>query len=207
MPVWGFKGLNPPGGGGPHVIHPEEFCMKSVKQFLVAACAIASVSAGAYAATTDTSSTPAANAANGTQQWQGHRDHGQGHGGHGHHGGPFMGALKQLNLTAAQQQSVHSLLDSAKPQMQSLHQQLRTNGEALQSTPPDSSGYATLLATEKQLAAQGIQQRADLHTQIYAMLTPQQKAQLPQVLAAIKAKHEQGREQWKSRSGNTPAAS
>ncbi len=196
MPVWGFKGLIRQVDAARMLFYPEEFCMKSVKQFLVAACAIAAVSAGAYAA----DSTPATGAA-GAQQW-----HGQHHHGHGGRG-PFQEALKQLNLTAAQQQAIHSAFDAARPQIESLHKQLRANGQALQSTPPDDGGYAALVATEKQLATQGVQQRADLHTQIYALLTPQQKAQLPQVLAAIKAKHEQRREEWKNHAAQTPASS
>jgi protein CpxP len=199
MPGLGFQGSDPPKDAARMLFHPEEFCMKSVKQFLVAACAITAVSAGAYAATTEINSNTGAAAPSGAQQW-----HGTHH--HGDHG-PFLGALKQLNLTAAQQQSIRSLLETAKPQIQSLHKQLRTNGETLRSTPPDDGGYAALVATEKQLAAQSIQQRADLHTQIYALLTPQQKAQLPEVLAAIKAKHEQRREQWKDRAEDTPASS
>lgn len=163
--------------------------MKSVKQFLIVSCAITAVAAGAYAAD---SASSAGNVAGDSEQW--HGPHHRGHGGHG----PFLGALHQLNLTAAQQQSIHSLFDAAKPQMQSLHQQMRSNGEALQSTAPDAPNYPSLIATEKQLATQGVQQRADLHAQIYAVLTPQQKAQLPQVLADLKAKREQRIQQRKN---------
>src|ERR1700733_282093 len=113
--------------------------------------------------------------------------------GHWHHGaaGHFMHVLKQLNLSAEQKTQVKSIFASAKPQFQALRESMRSNHEALAAATPSDSNYPALLATEKANAGKLIDQMSAVKTQIYAILTPEQIKQIPQIIAADKAKWQQ----------------
>jgi len=114
--------------------------------------------------------------------------------GHWHHHGPaahFMHVLKQLNLSAEQQTQVKSIFASAKPQFQALRESMRSNHEALAAATPSDTNYPALLATEKANAGKLIDQMSAVKTQIYAILTPEQIKQIPQIMAADKAKWQQ----------------
>ena len=52
---------------------------------------------------------------------------------------------------------------------------------------PGDPNYATALQSAKTFASTRIQQESELQGQIYNVLTAQQKAQLPTVLASMKA--------------------
>ncbi len=119
-----------------------------------------------------------------------------GHGWHGHHGGGFAHVLKQLNLTADQKTQIKSIFEQAKPQMTTLHASLRANHEALAAAAPTDANYPSLLATEKSNAAAKVQAMSDLKTQVYAVLTPEQRAQIPGILAANQAARAQKLEAW-----------
>jgi protein CpxP len=128
----------------------------------------------------------------------------QAFGGHHWHGhGParhFMHVLKQLNLTPEQQTQVKSIFAAAKPQFQKLGASARSNAEAIEGMAPTDSAYPALLATAKVNAAARIQQMSDVKAQIFAVLTKAQQEQIPQILAADKAK-------WQQRHQNSaPAA-
>ncbi|HMN45591.1 MAG TPA: Spy/CpxP family protein refolding chaperone [Povalibacter sp.] len=129
------------------------------------------------------------------------KDAGQRHGHHMHrHGGaPLMGTLRQLDLTDEQKQSVRSVFANTRQQREALRDQQRSNRTALASTMPDDPKYPALIADRKKLAADAIQQSSDTQTQIYALLTPEQKAQIPQLLAERKARWEERRERFKER--------
>ncbi len=110
-----------------------------------------------------------------------------GHRWHGHHGGPFAHVLKQLNLTADQQTQVKSIFAQAKSQMKTQHESMRANHEALMAASPTDANYPSLLATEKSNAAARVQAMSDIKSQIYAVLTPEQRAQVPSLIAAEQA--------------------
>jgi periplasmic protein CpxP/Spy len=151
--------------------------MDRKRTILVATLAIAGLAGFAvHAATTTDATTPAA----ATQSWHGH-----------HHHGHFMHVLKQLNLTAEQQTQIKGIMASAKTQFQSLRSSVRSNHEAMESTAPTDAGYPALLATAKANAAKQLEQMSSVKTQIYAVLTPAQIAQIPQIMAADKAKWQQ----------------
>ena len=112
-----------------------------------------------------------------------------------HHGGPGMmipglfppHALKQigeeLGLTPEQHQTIKGLFDQAKPGFEQLHKQMRANAELLVKTRPDDSAYQTVVANVSQstseVTAQLVLQGSQLRAQIFAVLTPEQKAKLP----------------------------
>ena len=110
-------------------------------------------------------------------------------------GDPFMMAVHQLALTPDQKTSIQSLETAAR---QAHMAQAATADGALFVTlgNPGDPGYAAALASAKTKAANMIQARSDLDVQIYALLSSDQKTQLPQVLAAMQAKFQARRANW-----------
>lgn len=131
----------------------------------------------------------------------------------GHHGGHGFGmAMQKLNLTDAQRDSIRNLVKTSFSQNKSQRDSLRQQRQAFESMTPDQVGYqdaAARLAQAEAAATQTrVQQQAQLKAQIYALLTPQQKAQW----ATLKQEREQRRQQWqqfkaqqKATSTSTPA--
>jgi Spy/CpxP family protein refolding chaperone len=116
-----------------------------------------------------------------------------------------MHVLKQLNLTAEQQTQIKSIFAAAKPQFKELGASMHSNHEALAAAAPTDAGYPALLATEKANAAKRIEQMSAVKTQIYAVLSAAQIKQIPQILAADKAKWQQNHQ--RTAPASTPAAS
>jgi Spy/CpxP family protein refolding chaperone len=111
----------------------------------------------------------------------------------GMHGHPMLvgatlRATRQLNLTAAQKTQIKTIMDNA-------HQQAKAN--MAEHTPdmsvlgdPSNPGYSAAIQQMKTSAANRIQQESDVQSQIVNVLTPEQKAKLPTVLASMQTKHE-----------------
>ncbi len=139
--------------------------------------------------------------------WQGHGHHGGMHGDFGSGPGEMFGgfgpALKQLNLTDAQRQSVHSIMAAEHPQMQKMHEQMHTMLQTFETTLPDDPNYATVVAQattqSQEMAAQMVKHVSDMRTQIYALLTTDQKKQLPGILKSIAAEHAQMHEKMRAK--------
>jgi Spy/CpxP family protein refolding chaperone len=111
-----------------------------------------------------------------------------------------MHVLKQLNLTPEQQTQIKGIVAASRTQFKELGSSMRSNHEALAAAAPTDAGYPTLLATEKANAAKRIEAMSAVKTQLYAVLTATQIKQIPQILAADKAK-------WQQRHSNSaPAA-
>jgi len=66
---------------------------------------------------------------------------------------------------------------------------------------PGDPNYATALQNAKAAAAAHLQNEVELQSQIYNVLTPDQKAKLPQVLADMKSKFEARRAAWQQQHG------
>jgi Spy/CpxP family protein refolding chaperone len=152
-----------------------------------AAVAAVSTTTGSASATT-TSAAPAP----GGKHWH-----------HGHRGGMLVGvmlrATRQLNLTADQQASIKGILSNARAQHQAA---AGTAGVDLMTLAnPGDPNYATALQNAKAAAATRLQNEVELQSQIYNVLTADQKARLPQVLADMKSKFEARRANWKQQHG------
>ena len=171
--------------------------MKLNRNIGLLVAAIASIGTGAAVATAAETTTPAAAstgapAPGGQHHWR------------GRHGGMLvrltLRATKQLNLTAEQQASIKSILSAARTQQKAAM-------AAAQGGPvdlavlgnPGDANYATALQSAKTLAANRIQKESELQAQIYNVLTPEQKTQLPTVLAEMKAKAAQRRAAWQQK--------
>ncbi len=126
-----------------------------------------------------------------------------GHRWHGHRGGMLLGltlrATRQLNLTPEQQASIKTILSNARAQAKAAHASGQPALDIAVLGNPGDPNYATALQSAKTLAASRIQAESELQGQIYNVLTAEQKAQLPTVLAAMKAQHEQRRAAWEQR--------
>jgi Spy/CpxP family protein refolding chaperone len=162
--------------------------------------ATASVGAGAaFAAADATSTTTAASAtapAPGGRHW------------HRHHGGMLVGimlrAAHQLNLTPDQQASIKSILSNARSQRQAAGTAGTNAVDWSVLANPGDPGYATALQSAKTAAAARFQNEVELQSQIYNVLTADQKAKLPQVLAEMKSKAEQRRGAWLQQHQSVP---
>lgn len=164
--------------------------MPSFKFLLPAACVATSLLIGGGVASADTP-------ASGTSAPAYHRLH-------GHHGG-FHAVLSKLNLTADQKTQIKSIFAQSRTQYRSLHEGMKANHQALASADPNDANYPQLLATEKQNAAARVQAMSDIKAQIYAVLTPEQRAQIPALLEAQRAERATKVAAWRSAHGG-PAA-
>lgn len=125
---------------------------------------------------------------------------GPGH--HGHHGWGhkrgmmMMHELHQLDLSDAQKQSIReagkSTRENMKAQFQSLMQQRRAFESAVPGTPEFNTAYGSYSQAAAAAAEARIKAEADLRTQVYSLLTADQRAKL----ATLKAQHQQ---KWQSR--------
>jgi Spy/CpxP family protein refolding chaperone len=159
---------------------------------LVLAMASISTAAGIASAQTTTPSTTTTTTAPAT-----------GHKWHRHHGGFLLGmtlrATKQLNLTADQQASIKTILSTARAQAKAAHAANASSVDMSVLGNPGDANYATALQSAKSLASTRIQNESEIQGQIYNVLTAQQKAQLPTVLASMKAQAAQRRAAWEQK--------
>jgi Spy/CpxP family protein refolding chaperone len=109
----------------------------------------------------------------------------------------FIALLDQLDLTVPQKTQVRALFDQAKPQLQAVHESGRANREQLVVTPPTDPAYAGQLEFAKSNALEQIQLMSDLWSRIYAILTTDQRAQIPGIVATERSKRDAGRASWR----------
>ena len=136
----------------------------------------------------------------------GGQDAGMGHGHHSHWHGQDMG-FKKLNLTDAQRASIKQIVHGSFAQNKTQWQALRQQRSAFEAMTPDQVGYQAAAASLAQAEADAtrvrVQQKATVRAQIYAVLTPAQKAQM----ATMKQEKQARRQQWQQFKAQHPAAS
>jgi len=129
------------------------------------------------------------------------------HGGF-HHRGPWH-LLSKLDLTAEQKTQIKAIMTAARPQMESLHQQMHANALKLQQTKPTDPNYTSITSqvsqTHGSLSAQMLTQHAEVRAQVFKVLTPAQQTQL----ATLEAQAQAHKGQWGGphgpNSGSAPA--
>ena len=155
--------------------------MKNRAKWLMVALAMTGVAGAVMGQTSGSSSSGSGGAAAG--QWHHH--------GHGMMvGGGLLRAVHQLNLTPAQQQSVHTILTAARSQFQAERKAGGGPDFAVLSNPGDPN-YGNAMQDLQTRMASRIQEQSQTQQAIYKVLTPEQQQQLPQILAAMKAKMSQ----------------
>ena len=121
-----------------------------------------------------------------------------GPGGHRGPGGSLLGHFSQvLNLTDAQKAQIKQLEDGFRESTKSLHEQLRSAG------PGDPFDAVTSGTFDEAAVRAAAQARANLHvelevahakffSQVYALLTAEQKAKLAELHQQMQERHRQG---------------
>jgi Spy/CpxP family protein refolding chaperone len=97
-------------------------------------------------------------------------------------------ATHELNLTADQKAQIRMILRTAQEQ-ERVHMQAANPGMAVLGDP-SNPGYSAAIQAMKTNATNRIQQESDFQAQVVNVLTPEQKAKLPNVLASLQAKQE-----------------
>lgn len=120
--------------------------------------------------------------------------HGRGRGGHGRHGGPLGPLVCELNLTDAQKTQIKQLTDAFHEKNKALFEQNFRAGGGPFEVLSETFDEAAVRAAAQSRAAAHVElevAHARLFSQVYALLTAEQKAKL----AELKAKFEQHRRQ------------
>jgi Spy/CpxP family protein refolding chaperone len=134
------------------------------------------------------------------------QDAGMDQGRHSHGHGHDM-AFRKLDLTDAQRASIKQIVHASFAQNKTQWKALRQQRSAFESMTPDQVGYQAAAARLAQAEADAtrvrVQQKATVRAQIYALLTPAQKAKM----ATMQTERQARREQWKQFRAEHPAAS
>jgi protein CpxP len=110
-------------------------------------------------------------------------------GGFGMHGGPgAMMALKALDLTDDQKAKVKEIFEANKQTMQPIREQLKANHEKLAAMKGsfDEAQVSAVAKEQGDLTAQMVVARQRIKSQIFAVLTDEQKAKAEQMRESMK---------------------
>ena len=128
---------------------------------------------------------------------------------HGHGGpngggaeGAMMQVMHELGLSDAQKQQIHTLVKAARGQWQAAEGSGLSDLAALGN--PADPNHAAAVQSAKTRAAQRIQDWSDLEQQIYGVLSTDQRARLPQLLADLQSRISARRSEWHAQQGSTP---
>jgi Spy/CpxP family protein refolding chaperone len=123
----------------------------------------------------------------------------------GMHEGMMMGGrgmdrmLDQLNATPEQRDKIKAIFEKHRPAMQKLGEEMRVSRDQFQAVEPGDANYSKAVkqASQKaaELASRGVEEHAAMRSEVYQVLTPEQRAQLPKLREEMKAK-------MKERAGN-----
>lgn len=99
----------------------------------------------------------------------------------------MLHVLGQLNLNEAQKQQVRAITSNARAQWRS--QAGLNSADLVALGNPGDPKHAGAVAAAQARASQRIQNWSEVQQQIYAVLTPAQQAQLPQLLTEMGSRH------------------
>jgi Spy/CpxP family protein refolding chaperone len=100
--------------------------------------------------------------------------------------GGMLQVLHELNLSDAQKQQIRTITSTARAQWRSQSTSEPADLPAL-GNPADPNHAAAVQAAQAR-AAQRVQNWSDVEQQVYAVLSPAQQAQLPQLLADLQSR-------------------
>jgi protein CpxP len=127
------------------------------------------------------------------------RDFG-GFGGHGDFG-PRM--IRELDLSEAQREQVHEIMEAAKPQLVALREQIHANRIRLRETTPDDPNYsATVDEVSQAIAATTadmIRVSSRVRSDVYSILTPEQKAKAVELADRTEERMFERKERWREK--------
>jgi Spy/CpxP family protein refolding chaperone len=120
----------------------------------------------------------------GDEQW------GHGEGGWGHGGPGLLGNLRELDLTPAQHEQIHRIMQGARDQWKMPEGAGPGKSPMAALENPGDPGYSAAVQAAKQRAGERIQAMSDRQTNVYNVLTAPQKSAYAQLLADKKARWE-----------------
>jgi len=103
-------------------------------------------------------------------------------------GGPGLMLARDLNLSDAQKQQIHTILSNARQNAQKDGKPAGGADDRLALMNPGDPGYAAAVQAAKKRAADRIQHMSDLRLQIYNVLTAEQKSEVQKRIAAWKTR-------------------
>ncbi|HET9182374.1 MAG TPA: Spy/CpxP family protein refolding chaperone [Candidatus Angelobacter sp.] len=115
-----------------------------------------------------------------------------------HSGWMLKHMTKELNLTTDQQSQIKSIMQAERTKTRPLMQQLRQNAQAQNATINgnfDEQQARTFAGKQSQIMSDLIVERQRTKSQIYAVLTPEQRQKAQQLMQ----QRQQKRQQWKQR--------
>jgi periplasmic protein CpxP/Spy len=124
-----------------------------------------------------------------------------------HRGGMLKQMTKQLNLTDAQQGQIKTIMQSERAKMKPLTQQLRQNEQAQNgATTGDFNEAQARAFAQKQTQVMNdlIVEKQRMKSQIYAVLTPEQRQKAQQLMQQREQRHQE-RMQQKSQQQAQPS--
>jgi Spy/CpxP family protein refolding chaperone len=130
---------------------------------------------------------------------------------HGHGAGDFINwkvsrLTRHLNLTDTQQQQVKSLMESQKPVVQPMFQQLMAQQQqmiaATQNGQFDQAKVQAIASQQAQVIANLIVVKEQTHSRIYALLTPDQRIKFDE----MRQKRIEHMQKWASAQSPAPPA-
>ena len=107
---------------------------------------------------------------------------------HGHHH-----LWRKLNLTDAQKKEMFSIRLEERAKMKPLFQKLKAGCDQLRSLPKDQFDEAKVRAIAKgqgEIRAELIVERQRMKSRLYAVLTPEQRAKVDQMIEKWKSRHD-----------------
>ena len=111
--------------------------------------------------------------------------------------------LAELNLTDAQRQQVRQLMEQFQAQNRTLFEQVRQGEEArrnaVEAIPVDESRIRTVMQQLAESETELAVQRARLHSELHALLTPEQQAQAQKLRTEREARMKQRQERLQQR--------
>jgi Spy/CpxP family protein refolding chaperone len=159
--------------------------MYSRKQFAFAALSV--LATLALAGTLETTLALESGPGTPPPAWHGHEGHMRGRGAEG----GVMQVLRQLRLSDPQRQQLRSIMETERTQGRALGDATVSDLVALGN--PGDPGHAAAVQAAQARAAERIRHWDGIQQQVYALLTPAQQAQLPQLLKAMQDRVTAGR--------------
>jgi protein CpxP len=114
------------------------------------------------------------------------------------HGGPAAMMFRQLNLTDDQKAKVKEILEANKATIQPIREAMKANHEKLAALNGnfDEAQVSAIAKEQGDLTAQMIVARARVKSQIFAILTDEQKAKAAQLHDAMKERFQNRMKFW-----------
>ena len=127
--------------------------------------------------------------------------------GFGHHGGWMRHMAKQLNLTDAQQTQIKGIMATEKTKIKPLMQQMRQNQQAQDANINgtfDENQARAFAGKQAQIMTDLIVEKQRMRSQVYAVLTPEQRQKAQQLMQERQQRRQERMKQHAEQTQQTP---